>query len=64
MRKYRIGASATSIVYAYVEAKSKFENRAVEQVERKAFDHELEFLPAESDEVYDIDINEADVEEV
>jgi hypothetical protein len=37
---------------------------AIELAKRKAFDHELEFLPAERNEVYDIDINEADVEEV
>lgn len=64
MKKYRSRVSATSIVYAYVKVKTKSMTHAIEQADRKAFDHEIEFLPTDGNEVYDIDINEADVEEV
>ncbi len=57
MGKYRIRVSTTSIVYAHVDVKAKSMAHAIELAKRKAFDHELEFLPAECNEVYDIDIN-------
>ena len=64
MKKYRIRVSATSIVYAYVDVKAKSMAHAIELAERKALENELEFLPTEGNEVYDIEISKDNVEEV